>query len=222
MNIKIKLIFLIFLFILSCKVKLYLPEGRDVPEQQVQKQIRFLQQQYPDSFLLTQRIILTISRKQYDFIGSLKMNKDKSFHLVAVGEMGGAFLEIQKAAGEIKILKNPGKLPEKPLLEGVVGDINHLYNFAIFDECHSSIKDESSWSLYFKNDSESSRLYTFDSNYLLESDGLEKDKVVRSAVYSDYRKFDSMDCVLPARIILENRKWHYSLRIDLLKIKKTF
>jgi len=190
-----------------------------LPEQQVQNQIQFLQQQYPDSFLLTQRIILTISGKQYDFIGSLKMIKNKSFHLVAVGEMGGAFLEIQKADGEIKILKNPGELPENPLLEGVVEDINHLYNFVVFDECHSSLKDESCWSLYFKDDSEASRLYTFDRNYLLESDGLEKGKVVRRARYSDYRKFDGVECVLPARIILENKKWRYSLKIDLLKIK---
>ena len=97
--------FMLLILVLSCRVKLYLPEGRDVPEHQVQKQIQFLQQQYPDSFLLTQRIILTIAGKQYDFIGSLKMNPDKSFHLVAVGEMGGAFLEIQKVGGEIKILK---------------------------------------------------------------------------------------------------------------------
>lgn len=190
-----------------------------MPEQQVQKQIQFLKQQYPDFFLLTQRIILTISGKQYDFIGSLKMNADKSFHLVAVGEMGGVFLEIKNVDGKIKIFKNPGKLPEKPLLDGVVGDINHLYNFAVNEKCHSSIKDENSWSLYFKDDSETSRLYTFDSNYLLEADGLEKGKLIRSAVYSDYRKFDSVDYVLPARIILENKRWHYSLKIDLLKIK---
>jgi len=219
MKTKLTYILLIFFFITSCKVKLYLPEGRDVSGQRVQKQIQFLQQQYPDSFLLTQRIILTISGKQYDFIGSLKMNADKSFHLIAVGEMGGAFLELQHKSGKTKILKNPGNLPENPLLDGVVEDINHLYNFMVFNECHSSLIDESSWSLYFKSDSEASRLYTFDSNYLVESDGLEKGKVIRRIVYSNYRKFDNVDCALPARIILENKKWRYSLKIDLLKIE---
>ncbi|MBN1406159.1 MAG: hypothetical protein JW956_00130, partial [Calditrichaceae bacterium] len=83
------------------------------------KYLDLLNTQYPDSFSITQRIILNIAGKQYDFIGQLTMNRNNAFRAVAFGEMGGQFIDLIAKGDSVSILANPTGLPEKPILQGV-------------------------------------------------------------------------------------------------------
>jgi hypothetical protein len=65
------------------------------------------------------------------------------------------------------------------------------------------------------------------SEFLFSDDGVslaswrdvENKTPVREAAYSDYRIFGGWEKPLPARITLDNRRWGYQLRIELLKIE---
>ena len=70
----------------------------------IDKYTELLNNQYPDSFALTQRIILNVSGKQYDFIGQLTMNRGHAFRAVAFGEMGGQFIDILAKNDTVLIL----------------------------------------------------------------------------------------------------------------------
>ena len=200
-------------------VKLHLPEGEPVPEQLAKKCLQRLNNQYPSSFQLTQRILLTVSGKEYDFIGSLTMHGDSAFRALALGEMGGTFLDIQYDSGRVQILKNPGNMPEHPLTTGIVEDILHLFTFP-GNGCdfESSLQDDR-LHLQLADSPEATTMLTFEQSNLVASEKYINGRVVRRAQYSNYQKMDGFGCPLPQRILLENKKWRYSLKIDLLKIE---
>lgn len=204
---------------MSCTVKFHLPEGELLPQKVARQLLVRMEIQYPDSFQLTQRILLNVAGKEYDFIGYLKMQKKGNFRAMALGELGGTFLDIQSGPAETRILKNAADLPQGPLKEGVAGDIRFLYGcLQKYTPLNSSRAKDA---LYVElTDSASSQLVlAFDRTKLLSSKELINGKVRRTAQYKDYRKFDGISCALPCRIILENKRWHYKLRIDLLNIK---
>ncbi len=220
MNPITKTIFLSFFIFSSCTVKLHLPEGEPVPEQLAKKCLQRLNNQYPSSFQLTQRILLTVSGKEYDFIGSLTMHGDSVFRAVALGEMGGIFLDLQYDSGRVRILKNPGRMPGCPLTDGVARDILHLYAFSFNNrDIKSSLKNKRLY-MQLSDSGVVSDLLTFERQNLIVSEQIIDRRVVCRAQYQNYTKQEGFGCPLPSRILVENKKWHYSLKIDLLKIIK--
>lgn len=220
MNFLIKSVIFCLFTLSSCTVKLHLPEGEAFPEQLARKYLQRLDKQYPSSFQLTQRILLTVSDKEYDFIGSLTVKGDSVFRAVALGEMGGTFLDIQYDSGHVKILKNPGNMPAHPLNMGVGNDILHL--FATSWKCHdfeSSLRGDLLY-LQLNESQDRSTLLTFEQNNLIASEQKSGHRVLRRVQYSNFKKIKEFNCPLPQRILIENKKWHYSMKIDLLKINK--
>jgi hypothetical protein len=211
---------ILFLIIFnSCTVKIYLPEGTSASAKQVEEQLDFIKNQYPRAFQLTQRIVLTVAGKQYDFIGSLKMNSDSSFHMIAVGEMGGVFLELKHENGTSTIVRNPSRLPENPLLDGVVQDILFLYLSQSGLKFDTSNKRENKIFIQMKNADTGSVLYTFDSGVLKKTEQIKNGKLLREVHYSGYKKNENEASNFPGRITINNKKWRYTLKLDLLKFK---
>jgi hypothetical protein len=204
----------------GCTNRSVVPSPVNRPDMTIEPLVAELQQQYPDSFSLRQRIWLHVSGKQYDFLGQLVMVRGQAFRAVAFGEMGGLFLDILYRNEEILILANPAGLPEKALGEGVVRDILHLYNFRDIPQGFLFAVDDSLIG-FSHSPNENDRvefLFSASPLRLQQSQSFYKNKMIRQVTYHNYRFFEGWQKALPSKIMVNNHTWRYRLEIDLLQI----
>lgn len=172
---------------------------------------------YPGEFRVSQRIILSVNGKEYDFIGYLAVTKNHGFRAMAFGDMGGRVFDFVEKDGAREILSKPDGMPSGPLLRGVMGDLRHLYMVEP-KGAYAAAKPENGFSLIRKGRDGFSEFVFSDDGGLASSIEVENGALAREAAYSSYRVFNGWDEPLPARIVLVNRCYGYQLRIDLLKI----
>ena len=188
------------------------------------KYTELLNNQYPDSFALTQRIILNVSGKQYDFIGQLTINRGIAFRAVAFGEMGGQFIDILAKNDTVSILANPTGLPEKPILQGVTEDIIQLFHYKKPNSFRLSYPDIDTNSVVLNESSTIRHHYSVsrNKNQILSLESYSKNKSIRLAEFLEYKKYDIWDREIPLLIYLTNKRWRYSLEIHLLKFSNHY
>lgn len=174
---------------------------------------------YPGEFRLFQHIIMKVNGKEYDFMGYLVVKRMKGFRALAFGEMGGRIFDFIERDGKREIAAKPGAMPSSPLLDGVMGDISHLYDTVQFEDAYPSMKGENTLSLVLRKWGHGFSEFVFSSSGdLLASIEAVDGRLVRRANYADYRLYQGWARPLPSRITLINHRWHYELRIELLKI----
>lgn len=172
---------------------------------------------YPAEFRMSQRIILSVNGKEYDFIGYLAVTKNHGFRAMAFGDMGGRVFDFVEKDGVREILSKPDGMPSGPLLRGVMGDIRHL--FMVEPEgAYAAAKPENGFSLILKGRGGAAEFIFSGDGLPASSLEVENETPVREASYSGYRVFDGWEKPLPGRIVLVNRRWGYQLRIELLKM----
>lgn len=171
---------------------------------------------YPAEFRISQHIILSVNGKEYDFTGYLAVKPD-GFHAVSYGDMGGKLFDMVEANGKREILFKPEGMPSGPLLDGVMGDIRHLF-MAQCGGAYTSAPREKGFGVMCAERNRFSEFVFSDAGELASSAETENGKPLREAAYSGYRVFDGWAKPLPARIVLVNRRYQYQLRIELLKI----
>ena len=183
-----------------------------------------IERRYPKQFRLKQRLALRALGKQYDMIGYLVVNGDGSLRAVAMGEMGGRIFDLALEGGQPKVLKKPEKMPPKPLLDGVIGDIRHLFTPPDYDAAsyrnderrggcvslrHGAGKDLKISEFWFDEGVPGELARS------LQSDGR---RILREAEYSEYKRLPGFERPMPTRIVLKNYRWHYTLEAQALEI----
>ncbi len=188
------------------------------------KYVNLLNNQYPDSFSITQRIILNVAGKQYDFIGQLIMNRGNIFRAVTFGEMGGQFIDLLATRDRISILSNPTNLPEKPILQGVAEDIKQLFYYHSFSNLRSSDLASNMVKVSINMSDDKQFIYLINSNnyQILNLNYFYRNKLIRSAEFMEYKKYEGWEREMPFSIKLTNHRWHYTLEIRLLKFNKQY
>ena len=216
-------IFFVFL-IFSCAIKKNYNLIPIDDQTSINKYTELLNNQYPDSFALTQRIILNISGKQYDFIGQLTMNRRNAFRAMAFGEMGGQFIDILGKDDSVSILANPTGLPEKPILQGVAEDIKQLFHYKNYNALKLFYPDIDTIEVFYNTSDNEQHNYLFDKNknQILSLKSYSKDKLIRSAEFLEYKKYDIWDKEISTLIYLNNHHWRYSLEIRLLQFNSQY
>jgi len=174
---------------------------------------------YPGEFRLSQHIILKANNKEYDFVGYLVVKRRKGFRALAFGEMGGRIFDLIERDGKREIAAKPAAMPSNPLLDGVMEDISHLYETGEFEDAYPSMKEGNTYSLVIRKGGNRFSEFVFSgSGDLMASMEAVDGRLVRSASYSEYRFYNRWESPLPSRITLVNHRWHYELRIELLKM----
>jgi len=216
--------FIIISGLTSCYSNKYIPEEPLDDQGNLNFYKRQLDIQYPDTFALTQRIVLKIKDKQYDFLAQLFMDRKGFFRAVVFGDMGGKFIDILFKNGEIRLLSNPTSMPEKPLVEGVVKDILHLYNYESGYNAYLFANDNSNIGVLEDYPNSIQNKFIFDStnNLIIRSSTTKNGKVIRDVSYTSHTLFNDWQVKLPARIILNNYRWFYTLEVQLLKFSSEF
>ncbi len=209
---KIKLFLLLCIFIItySCKYQKY-SHGIKIDENA--DNYKNILNQYPQEFKVHHRIVLNINKKQYDFIGYIHINQKKGFRAVGYGEMAGKLFEFIYSDGLKKIIAKPGKMPDKPLLEGAIEDIKDLYLPQILEKPYLENKTDNSIALISGNDINfTEHLFSsFDAKYISKSI-IKKNKILKTFEFPEYKKFPFADFMLPSKIIVNNRRWFYKRR----------
>lgn len=182
--------------------------------------IETLARRYPPQYRLVQRLALRTGGKQYDLIGYLAVSAADSFRAVAMGEMGGRIFDFSLAGGRAQIRKKPEKMPAPPLLTGAIADIGHLFLTPSGGGLTLAGGPEGPPALVGFAADGGAVEYLFDprDQRLTISRESRAGHLVRKARYTDYRVVPGFDRPIPARILLENRRWRYTLEIRTLEI----
>jgi hypothetical protein len=186
--------------------------------------IKVLNNQYPDSFSITQRIILNVAGKQYDFIGQLTMNRGTAYRAVAFGEMGGQFIDLLATKDSIIILSNPTDLPKKPIVHGVAEDIKQLFYYDTVTDLNFSDLANSTVKISINLSDNDQLIYMINkyNNQILNLHVYSGTKQIGSTEFLEYKKYDSWEHEIPSYIKLTNYRWQYSLEIRLLKFSNQY
>jgi hypothetical protein len=203
----------------GCASHPYLP-GRVVEDRPRREElVAQLARTWPEQFELTQRVALTVGRQRHDFLGFLVYRNDNTFRAIATGEMGGKAFDFYSDGRQSKIIKKPRGMPERPLREGAIEDIRHLFGWTHAEEPTLTARDDGAAGLVVKSGPERIKEYLFSPGgrprQTIES---ERGRIVREAAYSDYRVLPGWDESIPTRITLKNYRWHYGLEVEVLKI----
>ncbi len=213
---RVSLLFLLAL-VLGCAPVLKLPDLQTVSHGNLPEWVP-VSSLFPQEFNATQRLLLTANGKEYDFTGSLQKERQE-IRAIALAEMGSLFLYLRIRGNQTEIVKNPSGLPENPLRDGVAGDIRFLFDqdTMLHDwkwrqntARRVVVQRKGERQIVWQADSAGQRV-----NLITEARNGRK---VRTARFSDYRYFDLMDKTLPATIVIQNFRWHYTLRVQLLTI----
>jgi hypothetical protein len=174
---------------------------------------------YPHTFKMVQRIVLTARGRQYDFIGYLLLRRGEGFRALAAGDMGGRLFEFAARGKDRRILLKPKRMPSRPLLDGVFGDIRHLFDPEVGSDAQWVRTDEGDMALV-QRPGAGVREYCFDAETrnLVRSREMRDGRVIREATYELYRLLPGWDHPLPSRIRLENWRWRYEMEIHLLHL----
>ncbi|MEI8079026.1 MAG: hypothetical protein WCH61_05280 [bacterium] len=180
-----------------------------------------LQHRYPAPCRLKQRLALRALGRQYDMIGYLAIAPGGDFRALALGEMGGRIFDLALDQGVAKIHKKPEAMPPNPLLDGVIGDIRHLFTLPAFTHATLRTDLQGRVSLSLAGEPGAMADYDFTGDevpelrHSQESDGR---RIIREADYAeaDFRLDASRR--IPRRMILRNYRWHYTLEIQNLEL----
>ena len=176
---------------------------------------------YPEQFTLNQHIILTINEKEYDFIGYLKADGRSEFRAMAFGEMGGKIFDLAFADGRAEVLKKPEPMPIRPVAEGVIGDILHIFLQPDVDQTFQiKVEEGKSFLVTLKEKADKAEYHYSAGDELYLSKYSSKERIVSEASYMYYKIFPGWSRPLPSRIKVINHRWNYRMDITLIKISE--
>lgn len=216
-RIRLNIIVISLVLICGCRMPQYKQDWQKIEDEG--KYIKYHESltTFPIEFTARQYILLRIGKKEYDFTGIIVMRKDKTFRVVALGDMGGKFFEFLYMENEFSILTAPEKMPVNPLKFGVCGDIMHITKFRSNRSfCYG--KSGEYIVLINRQDEDSFEEFKFKDNLLVKSLSVEKGKVIRAAEYSNYKMYTCCNKPLPAKIKINNYQWSYEIEINLIDI----
>lgn len=211
---------LLMLALSACATHRYEP-GKAVVNEKLRLSLEEkLGQTYPPQFKMSQKLALLIGRKQYDFIGYLIFKKPGDFRALAMGEMGGKVFDFLASGGGHKILKKPPLMPVRPLEDGVMGGIHHLFGLYNMDAAYLIARPGKQLGLVVPAGRGRLMEYVFQAraHELTSSQEIENGRVVREAFYSGYRKLKGWSRPIPTHIELHDYKWHYDIKVDVLEL----
>ena len=170
---------------------------------------------YPENLSLSQHILLSIKGKEFDFPAYLAIDQNKGYRALAFTDMGGKVFDFLSINGENKIISKPKRMPEIPILRGVMDDIRLLFMpYSVDGQITQSYYKEGR-----NNNANVDIKTTFSSDDRISSYEIKKNSELFSKIMlSNYRLFPGWEKALPAKIKIINYRWDYIIEIELLKI----
>ncbi len=203
---------LAILILSSCATSKYLPPKSYENPDLKRKYIKMVQGRFPAAFTSRQRIVLEVMGKEYDFVGFLAVEGD-SIRALAMNEFGGKVFDILSRGKKSQLLVNLPKLPVKPVLDGVVGDLRLCFHPLPRSSFQLGLKDLEPV-LTGIDEKGAMRLFEFSGKYweIMHIYEILDGKKIREANL----RFENGS---PKYIEIVNHKWRYSMHITILDVK---
>ncbi len=206
----------------GCAAYRYQPADRLDAEAMRASCLSRINDRLPSSCRLTQRILVSFGRKDFDMTGYLLIRPDGSWLGVTLGDMGIELFRFEYSEGRGKITAQPPSFPLNPLYDGIIGDIQHLFGRKRPSDVYIVQRGESVVGLVMQLDDGDLEEYQFSrsSGSLVRSLGVSGGRIVREAVYHEPTAYPGLQRPLPREIVLNNHRWHYSMEIMLLDVQQ--
>jgi hypothetical protein len=208
--------FFLLTFVCGCAGMTYSPGSAAVPPGgDFQRHGR----DYPPQWTMVQRVRVDVAGRVFHFTAYLEVRRAEGFHGVGLGEMGVKVFEFRREAGRGEILRKPDSLPPRPLIDGVIEDLWHLYRAA--GQTGEWVRRPGIVGAVERESADTLSEYQFDEagGRLAHSWRVERGRVVSVFEYADWKTFPGWEAAaLPARIEIRNRRWRYRMTIRLLKL----
>ena len=155
--------------------------------------------------------------------GYLFLKPDGSWRAVALGDMGMERFRFEGDPQQGAVVIKPDSFPEQPLIDGVIGDLQHLFGMRPGLTEYLVQREGAGFGLVMRYDDGNLEEYLFSSegDLPVRSCGVSNGKIIRAVTYHDPTMYPGCARPLARRIVLHNHKWRYSLEIVLLDVRVT-
>ena len=220
----IKILFLItVLFFYGCTGPHYVYEQSQVLDDGPLKEryINGLKNEYPEKFNMAHRALLTVYGYQYDFTGCVSVDGKTGFKGAAFGDLGGKLFELSSEKGKRMIIFKPDRIPDGPLIDGMIDDLEFLYLEKDFSRAFLVGWSDMHTDLVNPVREGIADVYMFRKNNAFPDEALsiKNGKIFRVVRFTDYQCIQGEpEKLVPSRIMVHNYRWNYQVEIKLLKL----
>jgi len=198
---------------LGCASHLPVPEAGPIPPETADQLLAQWNSLFPPECTLSQRIVLKVGGRIYDFTGAAAIRKPDHFRIMALGDMGGLVFDFLIADTACSIIKRPPGMPPAPLHKGVCSDIIFLYGLK--SGRTSSARLDSGRLSCSVTDGEIKHTCVFDMSFRpIVSYSVKGRRRIRTVTYPGSGPPDIALSNIPAKMVLVNHRWHYRMEIE--------
>ena len=131
---------------------------------------------------ITQKIVLTIRNKQYDFVTYTAMASSDKFRIIFLTDMGNTVLDFIYSNGNLNVVTNLSGIPDEFILNGFCKDIKHIYGSVLSVNNPASLYVLENDYLLMRSYEEILEIFYFDKD---------EDENIYKSLYSDNNKLIS-------------------------------
>lgn len=173
---------------------------------------------FPQSYRMVHRVRLNVRGRSMDFIGYLAVSGD-CLRALAIMEVGGEMFDLLACAGEMTVLKNPGRVPLTPLKRGILRELACIFATAPAasvaqgagghdnDRLTIKVKTPVPGGDGRKSDPERVELLLF-----------QNERLYSRVEIASFRTLDGWPYPVPDRFTLKNTHWGYEMQVELLRM----
>lgn len=196
-----------------------LPEGGMVDDPALRARcVEALEQAWPPSYRIAQKVRVEIRGRRIDLLGYLAVRRGYGYRAVAMGEMGGKFLDILWVDGAPSLLLKPEPLPRNPIEQGVAGDILLAFDPPAMNEAQL-YRDEADRPVLVCGDPKDcvcEAVFAPGGGRPVALREAVGGRWVRTVRFDTWRESTEAGRALPERIVIRNRRWGYTTTADLV------
>ncbi len=211
------LILTLLLFI-SCSTNInsILKEIEKVEDYETEQKLaeKLLEHNYTN-IRITQKIVLTMRNRQYDFVTYIAFVSSDKFRIIFLTDMGNTVLDFIYSYGNLNVISNLSGIPDKLILNGLYKDIQHIYGSVLSGNNSAELYTQENEYLLIRSNKENTEIFYFDEDddeNISESLYSDDNIIVSNVHYSNY--IDN----IPQKISVENFRYDYAMEIQLLEM----
>jgi hypothetical protein len=173
---------------------------------------------FPGECMLTQRIVLKLGGKVYDFSGAAAIRRPDKFRIMAFGDMGGLLFDFLLSDSVRIVKKMPRGMPEGPIYRGVLQDIQFLYG--LHTGIVSAARLDSGLTACRLTDGEIMHTCIFDSAFLpLTANSVRGRRRIRTVDFLEFGQVQGDPSPLPVRMVLVNHQYRYRMEVSTSRVQ---
>lgn len=165
----------------------------------------------PVKLKITERAVITINEKQYDFIVITVFENIDKFRTLFLTDMGNTVLDFIYSEDTLNIITNLAGIPENIILKGFCTDLRHI-NFSMLSSLYNtSLYSKNGQFLLTINDNNYNELFFFNTTgNIFKSIYSKRNRIISESTYHIQNKE-------AANIYITNYKFNYTAHVSILK-----